>query len=90
MRPGLTGWAQVNGGRKLTPEEKVALDIWYVRHVSLLLDVRIAMRTIALVFSGEKLDQRAVLDARSIRPDETAKAATLIAAKSKMPAQSAA
>ena len=35
VRPGLTGWAQVNGGRKLAPEDKAALDIWYVAHLSL-------------------------------------------------------
>ena len=53
VRPGLTGWAQVNGGRKLAPEDKAALDIWYVAHLSLTLDLKIALRTLlASVFWG--------------------------------------
>ena len=34
VRPGLTGWAQVNGGRKLSTEDKATLDLWYVAHLS--------------------------------------------------------
>ena len=57
VRPGLTGWAQVNGGRKLSPEDKAALDIWYVAHLSLALDFRIVLRTLLLLFSGERINQ---------------------------------
>jgi lipopolysaccharide/colanic/teichoic acid biosynthesis glycosyltransferase len=67
VRPGLTGWAQVNGGRKLTPEDKAALDIWYVAHLSLSLDLRIALRTILLLFSGECIDEEAVRAAHDVR-----------------------
>jgi sugar transferase EpsL len=42
VRPGITGWAQVNGRNAMTWEEKFALDVWYVDHVSLALDARIA------------------------------------------------
>ena len=66
VRPGLTGWAQVNGGRKLSPEEKAALDIWYVAHLSLGLDFRIAMRTILLLFTGERINHEAVRAARAV------------------------
>jgi lipopolysaccharide/colanic/teichoic acid biosynthesis glycosyltransferase len=68
VRPGLTGWAQVNGGRKLDPEDKAALDIWYVAHLSLNLDFRIALRTVLLLFSGERINHEAVRAAREARP----------------------
>ena len=49
MRPGLTGWAQINGRDSITQEEKVRLDNFYARHCSLLLDLRIVARTLATV-----------------------------------------
>ena len=49
VRPGITGWAQVNGRNALSWEDKFSLDVWYVDHVSLSLDVRILWRTIILV-----------------------------------------
>jgi lipopolysaccharide/colanic/teichoic acid biosynthesis glycosyltransferase len=55
VRPGLTGWAQVAGGRDLTPEDKAALDVWYVRNSSLALDIEIALRTIPVVLFGERI-----------------------------------
>ncbi|MFL5761454.1 MAG: sugar transferase [Thermomicrobiales bacterium] len=45
VRPGITGWAQVNGRNSLDWEEKFALDVWYVDHWSLWLDLRILART---------------------------------------------
>ena len=72
VRPGLTGWAQVNGGRKLSPEDKAALDIWYVAHLSLALDLKIAMRTVLLLFTGERLNPRAVRAACSFGSATTA------------------
>jgi lipopolysaccharide/colanic/teichoic acid biosynthesis glycosyltransferase len=53
VRPGITGWAQVNGRNAMTWEEKFALDVWYVDHVSLALDARIAWRTLRAVISRE-------------------------------------
>jgi lipopolysaccharide/colanic/teichoic acid biosynthesis glycosyltransferase len=47
VRPGITGWAQVNGRNALSWEEKFALDTWYVDHRSLWLDLRILGRTLA-------------------------------------------
>lgn len=49
VRPGLTGWAQVNGRNALSWEEKFALDSWYVAHQSLALDLRILWRTLGRV-----------------------------------------
>lgn len=53
VRPGLTGWAQVNGRNALTWEQKFAYDVEYVRHVSFLLDCRIFARTIRAVLKHE-------------------------------------
>lgn len=50
VRPGLTGWAQVNGRHVLSWEEKFSLDVWYVQHASLALDLRILLRTVGRVF----------------------------------------
>jgi sugar transferase EpsL len=52
VRPGLTGWAQVNGRNALSWDEKFALDVWYVDHRSVRLDLRILGRTLAEVFGG--------------------------------------
>ena len=52
VKPGITGWAQVNGRNALSWEEKFALDGWYVDHWSLGLDLRILLRTLVAVFSG--------------------------------------
>lgn len=46
MRPGITGWAQINGRNALDWEEKFRLDVWYVDNHSLLLDLRILLRTV--------------------------------------------
>ena len=50
VRPGITGWAQVNGRNAISWEEKFALDTWYVDHQSLWLDLRILGRTAGQVF----------------------------------------
>lgn len=51
--PGITGWAQVNGRNAVDWEERLAMDVWYVDHASLLLDLRILACTVRQVFSGE-------------------------------------
>lgn len=55
VRPGLTGWSQVNGRNRLSWPERVEYDIWYLEHFSLWLDARILFRTIAVSLSGEGL-----------------------------------
>jgi lipopolysaccharide/colanic/teichoic acid biosynthesis glycosyltransferase len=52
VRPGLTGLAQINGGTSLSAEEKDALDEWYIRRTSLLLDLKIMLRTIRVLVYG--------------------------------------
>jgi len=51
VRPGLTGWAQVNGRNSVSWQEKFERDVWYVNHISFLLDIRILTRTITTVFT---------------------------------------
>ena len=53
LRPGVTGWTQVNGRNGLTWEEKFRLDLWYVDHCSFLLDLKILFRTVKKVFACE-------------------------------------
>jgi lipopolysaccharide/colanic/teichoic acid biosynthesis glycosyltransferase len=55
MRPGLTGWAQVNGRNWLTWEERIELDVWYVEHWSLVLDLEILARTPGVILRQEGL-----------------------------------
>ena len=57
MPPGLTGWAQVNGRNALTWEEKFELDVWYVDHWSLWLDVKILALTLWKVLKREGISQ---------------------------------
>jgi lipopolysaccharide/colanic/teichoic acid biosynthesis glycosyltransferase len=52
VKPGITGWAQVNGRTSLPWSERIELDLWYVEHRSLALDLQILTRTIKLVLSG--------------------------------------
>jgi lipopolysaccharide/colanic/teichoic acid biosynthesis glycosyltransferase len=58
VRPGITGWAQVNGGKLITPDEKNALDEWYVRNASFSVDVKIIAKTILFMISGESRHER--------------------------------
>jgi lipopolysaccharide/colanic/teichoic acid biosynthesis glycosyltransferase len=55
VRPGITGWAQVNGRASLPWAERIELDLWYVEHQSLRLDLRILARTVAILLRGEGL-----------------------------------
>ena len=53
VRPGLTGWAQINGRNSLSWPDKFKLDVWYVDNVSFLLDLKIIMKTVLKVFLRE-------------------------------------
>ena len=53
VRPGLTGWAQINGRNALSWEEKFALDVWYVDNRSLALDLKIILLTIRKVIKRD-------------------------------------
>ncbi|WP_270606951.1 sugar transferase [Bacillus mobilis] len=57
VKPGITGWAQVNGRNAITWEEKFALDVWYVNNQSFLLDIKILFLTVIKVFKSEGINQ---------------------------------
>jgi lipopolysaccharide/colanic/teichoic acid biosynthesis glycosyltransferase len=57
VRPGITGWAQVNGRNALTWEEKFALDVWYVDNHTLWLDLRIIFLTFSKIIRREAINQ---------------------------------
>jgi lipopolysaccharide/colanic/teichoic acid biosynthesis glycosyltransferase len=55
VKPGLTGWAQINGRASLPWTERIELDLWYVENRSLALDLRILSRTVRMVMTGQGL-----------------------------------
>lgn len=57
VRPGITGWAQVNGRNDISWKRKFELDVWYVDHVSFGLDVKIILLTIKKVFVREGINK---------------------------------
>lgn len=63
VRPGLTGWAQVNGGKHVSASDKMALDIWYIRNASFKLDCQIMHLTVKMLLLGEQTNPRAVEEA---------------------------
>ncbi len=58
VRPGITGWAQVNGRNAISWEEKFEMDVYYVQNVSFSLDLRILLRTVIKVFKREGISNR--------------------------------
>lgn len=52
VKPGLTGWAQVNGGYEATPEEKLKDDLYYIKNRSFILDIKIIFKTVGVVLTG--------------------------------------
>lgn len=57
VRPGITGWAEVNGRNALSWEERFRLDVWYVDHLSFLLDLRTVGRTLVKVVTGDGVNE---------------------------------
>ena len=51
VKPGLTGWAQVNGGYDLRPEEKIVYDMEYIRNQSLMMDINCLLKTFSIIFT---------------------------------------
>lgn len=83
IRPGITGWAQVNGGKLVTREQKEELDEWYVRNASLWVDLRIAMMTLKFVFKSTNASEEVLADAQQVQSKNvvafrTARAASLM------------
>ena len=58
VRPGITGWAQVNGRNAISWEQKFEYDVWYVENQSLLLDLKILVLTVKKVFISEGINQQ--------------------------------
>ena len=56
VRPGITGWAQVNGRNAISWKQKFEYDVWYVKNISLLLDIKIVLLTIKKVFISEGIN----------------------------------
>jgi len=65
--PGITGWAQVNGRNAITWEEKFQLDVWYVDHWSLWLDIRILAMTVWKALKREGITQPGEATAEEFR-----------------------
>lgn len=63
VRPGITGWAQVNGGHLLTPEQKLLLDRYYIENASILFDIKILLLTLVAAFRGDKINPEAIAEA---------------------------
>lgn len=57
VKPGITGWAQVNGRNAISWEQKFEFDVWYVTHQSFALDLRILFKTVKKVFKSEGISQ---------------------------------
>jgi undecaprenyl phosphate N,N'-diacetylbacillosamine 1-phosphate transferase len=55
-KPGITGWAQINGRNAITWDEKFKFDVWYVDNLSFILDIKILFRTIRKVFRSEDIN----------------------------------
>ncbi|MDN3676692.1 sugar transferase [Flavobacterium paronense] len=65
VKPGITGWVQVNGRNALSWKKKFEYDVWYVDHVSLLLDLKIIFKTVLKVFKSDDITSA---DSASIEP----------------------
>ena len=52
IKPGITGWAQVNGRKTVEWNKRIELNVWYAQHVSFLLDLKILVMTVLKVFSN--------------------------------------
>ncbi len=74
VKPGISGWAQVNGRNSLSWEEKFKLDVWYVDHQSIWLDIRILWRTIGTVLAKEDISAAGEVSATRFDDDMTRKA----------------
>ena len=67
VRPGITGWAQINGRNAISWEEKFRLDIWYVDNSNFWLDIKILCLTIVSVFKSTGINQEGHVTAEKFR-----------------------
>jgi lipopolysaccharide/colanic/teichoic acid biosynthesis glycosyltransferase len=68
VRPGITGWAQCHGRNSLSWTEKFKLDVWYVDHLSLWIDMKVFCLTIKKVFVREGINQSSAADGHLMEP----------------------
>ena len=81
VRPGITGWAQVNGRKDVEWNKRIKLNVWYVDHVSLWLDIKILFKTVAKVFSNadnENTGATVVSAPTDDLPEENAQEGTVV------------
>ena len=64
VKPGITGWAQINGRNQISWEEKFKLDIWYVENKNLMLDLKILFLTVYKVFKRDGINQSDTITAK--------------------------
>lgn len=57
VKPGITGWAQVNGRNNISWEQKFSLDVWYVEHLNFLLDMKIIVLTVLNILKSKDINQ---------------------------------
>jgi lipopolysaccharide/colanic/teichoic acid biosynthesis glycosyltransferase len=92
VRPGMTGWAQIKGGRHLAVSDKAALDVWYIRNACLRIDLKIVAATVRVILLGErKADEPAIEEAwRQLRNDAAREGWSSAAVAQPLPVQSSA
>jgi lipopolysaccharide/colanic/teichoic acid biosynthesis glycosyltransferase len=71
VRPGLTGWAQINGRNAVGWDERLTMDVWYVDHRTIRLDLRILVRTAGVVLGRQDIAAKGSATMHELRPMET-------------------
>jgi len=71
VKPGITGWAQVNGRNALSWEDKFKMDVWYVDHQTFWLDIKILLMTVKKVLRREGINQAGLATAAEFNPQIT-------------------
>jgi sugar transferase EpsL len=69
VRPGITGWAQVQGRNTVDWDDRLAMDVWYVRHQTFWLDLRILARTVGAVLARRGISAEGEATMRVLRPE---------------------
>jgi lipopolysaccharide/colanic/teichoic acid biosynthesis glycosyltransferase len=67
VRPGITGWAQINGAKLVSKDDKEKLDEWYIAHASIGLDLRIVLKTLQLMLRSRLSSQEAAADTAQVK-----------------------
>jgi lipopolysaccharide/colanic/teichoic acid biosynthesis glycosyltransferase len=92
VRPGLSGWAQIKGGRQLSASDKAALDVWYIRNACLRIDLKILLGTLRVILLGERTANEAAIRKawRDLRSESVNEVRSDSASSQPLPAQSSA